>query len=124
MRIAKCLIQKGMFVLLVFFSAFSGCGTARADSAPSASPMIIPVVIQNNRFETTVLKVPRGIPLLFRVTNRDNSMEEFESYDMAFEVIVHPHQTIEVPVSGLGMGTYEYFGDFHPRTAHGKIIVQ
>jgi plastocyanin len=124
MTFTKSLIRKGLFVLFVFSGALSGCGTARADSGSNAIPMVIPVIIQNNRFETTVLKVPRGTPLLFRVTNHDNSMEEFESYDMAFEVIVHPHQTIEVPVSGLGAGTYEYFGDFHPRTAHGKIVVQ
>lgn len=119
----KSLIRKGMFGLvlaIVFFVAQTG----RVLAASGSSPVVISVLIRNNHFETAVVNVPRGVPILFRVTNQDNGMEEFESYDMAFEVLVHPHQTIEVPVSGLGAGVYEYFGDFHPRTAHGRIIVK
>ena len=92
--------------------------------ATSASSLRIEVAIRHHHFETNVSMVPKGQPLLFRVTNFGKSMEEFESYDMAFEVVVRPGQTVEIPVSGLGPGTYEYFGDFHPRTARGTITVK
>ncbi len=110
------------FALLTGVSLFlSGILPARA---ASASPLRIDVAIRHNRFETAVREVPKGVPLLFRVTNFGRSMEEFESYDMAFEVVVRPGQTVEIPVSGLGAGQYDYFGDFHPRTARGTITVK
>jgi plastocyanin len=124
MESVKSLIQKGMFAAILVLGFFSANEAGWAGQDQGKGPVVVPVIIRNNRFETSILTVPKGMPVLFRVTNKDNSMEEFESYDMAFEVIVHPHQTIEVPVSGMGAGTYEYFGDFHPRTAHGKIVVQ
>ncbi len=93
-------------------------------SSLAASPLRIDVAIRHHRFETAVREVPKGTPLLFRVTNFGKSVEEFESYDMAFEVVVRPGQTVEIPVSGLGTGRYDYFGDFHPRTARGTITVK
>ena len=104
--------------VMIFFLSFS------PDSATSGSLLRIDVAIRHHRFETNVRVVPKGKPLLFHVTNLGKSMEEFESYDMAFEVVVRPGQTVEIPVSGLGPGTYEYFGDFHPRTARGTITVK
>lgn len=120
----KSLILKGILPVVLAALALMDDGEILAASTPPAATVVVPVIIRHNRFATTVDRVSRQTPLLFRVTNQGNSMEEFESYDMAFEVIVHPHQTVEIPVSGLGAGTYEYFGDFHPRTAHGKITVQ
>ena len=106
------------FILILLMPDF-----ALAQKA-SQGPLRIDVTIRHHRFETTVTTVPKGQPLLFRVTNAGKSMEEFESYDMAFEVVVRPGQTVEIPVSGLGEGTYEYFGDFHPGTARGTITVK
>nr|EES53166.1 MAG: conserved protein of unknown function [Leptospirillum ferrodiazotrophum] len=83
----------------------------------------IAVTIKDHRFTATALSVPPGQPLLFRVTNLDATPEEFESYDMGFEVLVRPGQTILVPVSGLGKGRYDFFGDFHPGTAHATLTV-
>ncbi|MCL5284306.1 MAG: cupredoxin domain-containing protein [Nitrospirae bacterium] len=115
-------IKKPLSVLLLGGSLlFIGLPPARA---ASGSPLRIDVAIRHHRFESTVREVPKGQPLLFHVTNFGKSMEEFESYDMAFEVLVRPGQTVEIPVSGLGSGTYEYFGDFHPRTARGTITVK
>ncbi len=96
-------------------------GLVRADA--TGAPRTIAVTIKDHRFVTSVLTVPPGEPIVFRVTNLDPQMEEFESYDMGFEVVVRPGQTILVPVSGLGKGHYDYFGDFHPGTAHATLTV-
>ena len=120
----KSLILKGIFPLILVSLVFVEDGVIRAASSPPSSPVVVPVTIRHNRFETTVERVSPKTPLLFRVTNKGKSLEEFESYDMAFEVVVRPGQTVEIPVSGLGPGTYEYFGDFHPRTARGTITVK
>jgi hypothetical protein len=108
-------------IFLFLFGLFSIMAPAMA---ASSAPLPIDVAIRHHRFETAVREVPKGVPLLFRVTNFGRSVEEFESYDMAFEVVVRPGQTIEIPVSGLGAGKYDYFGDFHPRTARGTITVK
>ncbi len=108
-------------IFLFLFGLFSIMAPAMA---ASSVPLRIDVAIRHHRFETAVREVPKGVPLLFRVTNFGRSVEEFESYDMAFEVVVRPGQTIEIPVSGLGAGKYDYFGDFHPRTARGTITVK
>lgn len=113
----------GIFLFLVGLSPIMAPIMAPAMAASSV-PLRIDVAIRHHRFETAVREVPKGVPLLFRVTNFGRSMEEFESYDMAFEVVVRPGQTIEIPVSGLGAGKYDYFGDFHPRTARGTITVK
>ncbi len=89
----------------------------------TAPPRTITVTIRDHKFEATPLSLPPGQSLLFRVTNLDPTTEEFESYDMGFEVVVRPGQTILVPVSGLGKGRYDFFGDFHPGTAHATLTV-
>lgn len=94
-----------------------------AQAASTGPPQTIAVTILKHHFETSVLTVPPGEPIVFRVTNLDPQMEEFESYDMGFEVLVRPGQTVLIPVSGLGKGRYDYFGDFHPGTAHGTLTV-
>ncbi len=101
-------------LLLPFPSAWGG---------ESDSQKTIAVTIKDHRFTAAPLSVPPGQPLLFRVTNLDATPEEFESYDMGFEVVVRPGQTILVPVSGLGKGRYDFFGDFHPGTAHATLTV-
>lgn len=110
---------------MMFFIWSLGFGPAfTLAQTAGQSPLRIDVTIRHHRFETVVKTVPKGEPLVFRVTNSGKSMEEFESYDMAFEIIIRPGQTVDIPVSGLGAGTYEYFGDFHPRTARGTITVK
>ena len=94
-----------------------------AQARESGSQKTIAVTIKDHRFTAAPLSVPPGQALLFRVTNLDPTPEEFESYDMGFEVVVRPGQTILVPVSGLGKGRYDFFGDFHPGTAHATLTV-
>ena len=94
-----------------------------AQARESGSPKTIAVTIKDHKFTAAPLSVPPGQALLFRVTNLDTTPEEFESYDMGFEVVVRPGQTVLVPVSGLGKGRYDFFGDFHPGTAHATLTV-
>ncbi|MGC8529975.1 MAG: cupredoxin domain-containing protein [Leptospirillia bacterium] len=94
-----------------------------AQARESTSQKTITVTIKDHRFTAAPLSVPPGEALLFRVTNLDTTPEEFESYDMGFEVVVRPGQTVLVPVSGLGKGHYDFFGDFHPGTAHATLTV-
>ena len=116
-----------MAIMVAALPLFSFPGTSArpsvAEAGEAGAPLTIAVSIKNHKFEASPLSVSPGQPLLFRVTNLDPTTEEFESYDMGFEVIVRPGQTILVPVSGLGKGRYDFFGDFHPGTAHATLTV-
>lgn len=79
--------------------------------------------LKKHLFDPNRLVVPKAQPFTLHVINGDNHPEEFESYDLEFEIIVLPHHSIDVPVRPLPPGTYEFFGDFHPRTARGTITV-
>lgn len=106
-----------LFAALFAILALSGQG-AHADS-----PRTIPVSIRHHVFVPEEVTVVKGQPFTLHVTNEDAHPEEFESYDLEFEIIVLPHRSIDVPVRPLPPGTYEFFGDFHPRTAKGHIHV-
>ena len=107
-----CTLLLGLLILL-----------PSAQARESGSKKTIAVTIKDHKFTAAPLSVPPGQALLFRVTNLDTTPEEFESYDMGFEVVVRPGQTVLVPVSGLGKGRYDFFGDFHPGTAHATLTV-
>jgi heme/copper-type cytochrome/quinol oxidase subunit 2 len=82
------------------------------------------LVIRNHRFEPEQLTVPAGQKIELRVSNADSTPEEFESTDLRREKVVPPGQEVVVYVGPLKPGTYEYFGDFNPKTARGRLAVQ
>lgn len=82
------------------------------------------LVIRNHRFEPEQLTIPAGQKIELRITNADATPEEFESTDLRREKVVPPGQEIVVYVGPLKPGTYEFFGDFNPRTARGRIVAQ
>jgi hypothetical protein len=91
---------------------------ARADA-----PRVVTLSILHHKFIPDTITVSARKSFTIHVTNNDNHPEEFESYDLEFEIIILPHRSIDVPIRPLPPGTYEFFGDFHPRTARGRIHV-
>jgi hypothetical protein len=82
------------------------------------------LTIKDNRFEPTDLTIPADTKIKLTVRNTDPSPEEFESSDLNREKIVVPGGAITVFIGPLPAGRYEFFGDFHPDTARGHIVVQ
>lgn len=82
-----------------------------------------PLTLQDHRFTPENLSVIPNKRFVIVLENKDNHPEEFESYDLEFEILVLPHKTIRVPVRALPKGTYSFFGDFHPKTARGMVTV-
>ena len=80
--------------------------------------------LKKHVFSPENLIVPAHQSIVLHVSNDDSHPEEFESYDLEFEIIVLPHHAIDVPIRALPPGTYEFFGDFHPRTARGHLTVR
>ncbi len=89
----------------------------------ASTPKIFSLSIKDHRFHPDLINAQKNQPFTIHVTNNDDHPEEFESYDLEFEIIILPHRSIDVPIRPLPSGSYEFFGDFHPRTAKGLIKI-
>lgn len=94
-------------------------GTAAATDIPEYI-----LSIRNHAYEPAQLKVPANAKFKLLVRNEDVTPEEFESTEFNREMVVLPKSSITVYVGPLRAGTYGFFGDFHPDTAQGRLIVE
>lgn len=94
-------------------------GTAAATDIPEYT-----LSIRNHAYEPAQLKVPANTKIKLLVRNEDATPEEFESTEFNREMVVLPNNSITVYVGPLRAGTYGFFGDFHPDTAQGRLIVE
>ena len=79
---------------------------------------------KNGRFEPELLEIPAGKKILLIVKNEGPGAEEFESTELNREKVIAPGKSITLYLGPLKEGSYAYFGDFHPDTAKGKIVVK
>jgi hypothetical protein len=98
--------------------AWAGAGPAVAEDAS------IPIIIKDHRFNPEELRVPAGVKLKLVVKNLDGTPEEFESHTLHREKVVPGGGEIIVFIGPLDPGTYDFFGDFNPATAQGRIIAK
>ena len=82
------------------------------------------LTIRDHRFTPAELVIPADTKVKLVVVNQDATPEEFESHELNREKIVVGNGTISVYVGPLKPGRYPYFGDFHPGTAKGVLIVR
>ena len=82
---------------------------------------LVTLVIQNHTFSPSTFEVPAGERFRIQLTSHDESVDEFESYDMKFEKIIVPGSTITVFAGPLHPGTYTFFDDYHPDQAKGTV---
>ena len=104
--------------LLAAGLALPAAPPARADD-PS-----IPITIKDHRFEPTEVLVPAGVKVRLIVKNLDATPEEFESHTLHREKVVAGGGQIVVFIGPLEPGTYDFFGDFNPATAQGRIVAK
>lgn len=84
----------------------------------------IQVVIKDHQFSPSEIKIKAQTKTKLVITNQDNSAEEFESFSLNREKMIRPGQTVTIFLPPLKPGTYDFFGEFHPDTAKGKIIAE
>ena len=101
-------------VLLAFVVAMPG--------AKAADDYVL--TIQDHRFQPTDIPIPADTKIKLIVKNADTTAEEFESSELNREKVVAAGNEITVFIGPLSAGRYEFFGDFHPDTARGHIVVQ
>lgn len=92
-------------------------GTADAEDG-------IRILIKDHRFSPSEVRVKANTKVKLLVSNEDETAEEFESFSLNRERVVRGGQSITIFLPPLKPGSYDFFGDFHPDTAQGKVIAE
>lgn len=80
------------------------------------------LVIKNNLFYPTEMNVPADVKFKLIIENQDNEPEEFDSFDLNREKVIFGHRKATIYLGPLSKGEYQYFGEYNPNTARGKLI--
>ena len=92
-------------------------------AARAADPEIV-LVIENNRFIPEEIKVKASAPFVLVVSNTDKGPEEFESHDLRIEKVIPAGRTVRITIPALKAGTYGFVGEYHEKTAKGRIVAE
>lgn len=99
-------------------------GLIVAGSAAASDLPTVELSIRHHRFEPAQLTIPAGRKVVLVVHNRDATPEEFESNEFNREKIVMGGQSARIFIGPLKAGRYRFFGDFHPDSAQGVLMVK
>lgn len=82
------------------------------------------IKIVNHKFEPDIIHASADKVIKLKIINTDSTVEEFESFELKREKIVTGKGSITITVGPLKPGEYKFFGEFHPQTAQGKLIIK
>lgn len=80
--------------------------------------------IKNHLFYPAKVIIPAHKKIKLIIHNHDNSVEEFDSFDLNREKVIFSGQTSTIYIGPLPVGEYNFFGEYHPNSARGKVVVQ
>ena len=89
-----------------------------------AGKPVVEIEIRDHLFWPSEVVVPANTKVKLLVYNRDPTSEEFESYELNREKVIMGNQKAVIFIGPLLPGMYPFFGEFHPETAQGKVIVE
>ena len=96
------------------------CVTASAN----ARTPIFEIEIRDHLFHPDEVRIPANTKIKLVVYNRDPTPEEFESYELNREKVIMGGRKANIFIGPLTPGVYPFFGEFNPRTAQGRVIVE
>jgi len=82
------------------------------------------LIIKDGRFQPEVLKAPANTKFKLVLKNDGTAPEEFESEELRKEKVLAPGAESFLIFQPLKPGTYKFFGEFHPKTAQGRLFVE
>ncbi|WP_198265808.1 cupredoxin domain-containing protein [sulfur-oxidizing endosymbiont of Gigantopelta aegis] len=100
-------------ILLQFFSV----------TTYAATP-IVNIEIRNHLFIPSEITIPENTKVKLVIHNHDATDEEFESYELNREKVIIGERKGIIFIGPLPAGEYPFFGEFFPKTAQGKVIVE
>ena len=94
-------------------------GTGWAQDLPTFK-----LVARDGKWFPEVIEVPANTRFRLEITNQNAGAEEFESRELHKELVLAPGVTRVLVFAPMKPGTYPFVGEFHPKTAHGRIVVK
>ncbi len=92
-------------------------------SAAAATP-VIEIEIKDHLFHPSEIVIPANTKVKLVIRNLDPTAEEFESYELNREKVINGSSKAVIFIGPLPPGEYPFFGEFYPKTAQGKVIVE
>jgi len=89
-----------------------------------AGKPLVEINIEQHLFVPSEITIPANSKVKLRVHNRDATPEEFESWELNREKVIMGNSTATIFIGPLPPGVYPFFGEFNPKTAQGKAIVE
>jgi plastocyanin domain-containing protein len=117
-----------LFAILSFGGALN-CHANIQDEAVEAEVALpkvqeLYVEIKDHKFIPEFIEARANTKIKLIVENKDDLAEEFESVDLHRERMLPPKQKITIIIAPLKIGKYHFFGEFHPDSANGYLIVK
>ncbi len=91
---------------------------------PAHAQTEVALTIENNRFQPAEIKVKAGAAWVLVITNKDKGPEEFESKDLRIEKVIPAGKTVRLRIPALKAGAYGFVGEYHEKTAKGRIVAE
>lgn len=82
------------------------------------------ITLKDHVFTPSEIIIPANTKIKLIIHNQDETIEEFDSFDLNREKVLFPHKTGRIYIGPLPAGRYEYFGEYFPNTARGAVIVE
>jgi len=82
------------------------------------------VTLEHHVFTPSEVRVPANTRVKLIIHNKDDTMEEFDSFDLNREKVLFAGRKARIFIGPLSPGRYEYFGEFFPNTARAHVIVE
>lgn len=89
-----------------------------------AATPVMEIEIRNHLFFPPQIVIPADTKVKLLITNHDPTPEEFESYELNREKVISGNSKAVIFIGPLPPGEYPFFGEFYPKTAQGKVLVQ
>ncbi len=88
----------------------------------AARPEVV-VRLKDHLFHPAKVYVPANKKVKLIIINDDDDPEEFDSFALNREKVIFGQSKANLFIGPLAPGTYPFFGQYHPTTAQGEVIV-
>ncbi len=82
------------------------------------------LTIKDAKFTPETIEVPANTKFRLKIKNEGPGPEEFESSELHKEKVLAEGASSFIIFQPLKPGTYQFIGEFHPKTAKGQIVVK
>ena len=109
-------MKKFLVILYIVFLTFN--------HETKANTKEFKIQIKDHKFIPNTITAPADEKIKLIVENLDTTIEEFESNDLNREKLVGGGKSINIIIGPLESGKYNFFGEFHSKTAQGTLIIK